>query len=265
MKLEQRLADFPSQDLGIAKPVNIRWNHQAVPYIEAHSAEDAAYCLGLVHYHLRAAQIEVALRLAQGRVAEMLGPPAVGLDHALRLLDLTGAARTCEAALSSDTRRWLERFVEGLNDGQARLRRRPREFRWLAIRPTPWSVTDVLTVGRLAGADVNWSSYLSLLRRRAEDGFNRLWQRLRIIGGTLSVPITRVARSGSNSVAVGPARTRSGAAMMANDPHLSQTLPNFWVLAGVRYPGCQMVGLMPAGLPFVGVGAVIASSDPRIT
>lgn len=255
MNLEQRLAHFPSHGLDLKHPVRVRWNAQSVPYIEAECAADAAYALGLVHRHLRAAQIEISLRVAQGRVAEMLGPPAVGLDHALRVLDLTGAAHRCEAALPDDTRSWVTDFVRGLNDGQARQPRAPREYRWLGIRPQPWTVLDVLTLGRLAGADVNWSSYLELLRQR--DGARKqwLWQRLRIIGGTLAAPLAQFARAGSNSVVIGARRSASGAPLMANDPHLGQTLPNFWLLAGLRYPERHMVGLMPAGLPFVGVGA----------
>lgn len=255
MNLEQRLAHFPKDGLKLRKPVRIRWNRFAVPYIDADSAEDAAYALGLVHYHLRSTQIEVALRLAQGRLSEMLGPFTVELDHALRLLDLEGAGRSCEQVLPADSRRWVERFALGLKDASAGLRQKPREWRWLGLRPTPWTSLDVLTLGRLAGADVNWSSYLTLLKHRQAPNFDRLWKRLRIIGGTLSLPLMSVSRSGSNSVVVGASRSASGAPLMANDPHLSQTLPSFWILAGLRYPGSQMVGLMPAGLPFVGVGA----------
>lgn len=258
--LAQRLDAFPSHDLGLTRPVRIRWNAQAVPYVEAETDADAAYALGLLHAHLRAAQLQIMKRIAQGRVAEMLGPFAVDLDHALRLLDLPGAASRCEAALPEPTRAWLQPFVRGLNDHQARVRERPPEFRWLALQAEPWTLTDVLTLGRLAGADVNWSSYLGLLAARDKPHFGELWQRLRIVGGTASAgalvrAIATFARSGSNSVAIAARRSASGAPLMANDPHLGQSLPNFWMLVGLRCPSYHMVGLMPPGLPFVGVGA----------
>lgn len=257
--LELRLADFPTTNLDVERPVHIRWNQQAVPYITADRDADAAYALGLTHAHLRLAQLHIMKRIAQGRVAEMLGPLAVNLDHALRLLDLPGVAARCAITLADDTRAWVEPFVRGLNDYQQRLRRRPPEFRWLALQAEPWTITDVLTLGRLAGADVNWSSYLGLLRSRAHPDFQSLWQRLRVAGGTALAGwsgqvAAQLVRGGSNSVVIAASRSASGAPLMANDPHLGQQLPNFWVLAGVQSPSYHMVGLMPAGLPFVGVG-----------
>ncbi|MGQ0620251.1 MAG: penicillin acylase family protein [Panacagrimonas sp.] len=260
LTLQQRLAAFPTAGLAVSQPVCIRWNEHAVPYIEAETDVDAVYALGLVQVHLRAAQLQIMKRLAQGRVSEMLGPFAVELDHALRLLDLPGAAATAEQALPASTRAWLEPFVRGLNDYQSLAQPRPREFRWLGLKLEPWTLIDVLALSRLAGADVNWGGYLPLLKVRDKPGFAEFWRRLRIVGGTLSSSLlgrglAHVARTGSNSLAIAATRSASGAPLMANDPHLSQSLPNFWLLAGLRCPSYQMVGLMPVGLPFVGVGA----------
>ena len=259
LTLQQRLAAFPTDIPDLIQPVQLRWNAHAVPYIDAQTDTDAAYVLGLVHVHLRAAQLHMMKRLAQGRVSEMLGPFTVGLDHALRLLDLPSAAARCEAHLGDHTRAWLEPFVRGLNHAQSQLKILPPEFRWLGLKLEPWTLRDVLTLGRLAGADVNWSSYLPLLSARHDRRFADFWRRLRIVGGALSNPLGRgiahVSRAGSNSVAIAATRSTNGAPLLANDPHLGQTLPNFWMLVGLRCPSYHMVGLMPPGLPFVGVGA----------
>ena len=66
--------------------------------------------------------------------------------------------------------------------------------------------------------------------------------------------LTTMSRTGSNSIAVGAAKTGTGAAIIANDPHLGISLPNLWVLAGVKSPSYNMVGLMVPGVPFVAVG-----------
>tara|TARA_R110000787_G_scaffold12074_7_gene39224 strand:+ start:5387 stop:7612 length:2226 start_codon:yes stop_codon:yes gene_type:complete len=258
--LEDRLAVFPTSGLRLQQDVQIRWNAYAIPYIQAASDDDAAYALGMCHVHLRSAQMHIMKRIAQGRVAEMLGPLAVRLDHALRLLDLNAAAARCEQALPDPTRAWLEPFVRGLNDYQSRMQKLPPEFGWLAMRPEPWTIQDVLCMGRLMGADVNWASYLALLKQRNHPRFADLWKRLRIIGGTLSGSrlarsIAHFSRSGSNSVVIAGWRTASGSPLIANDPHLGQTLPNFWLLAALQCPGYHMTGFMPPGLPFVGVGA----------
>lgn len=260
LTLEQRLAQFPAGLPGLSRPVQLRWNAHAVPYIDAANDADAACVLGAVHVHLRAAQMQILKRIAQGRVSEMVGPFAVELDHALRLLDLPAAAARCERALPADTRAWLDPFVRGLNAAQQHLKIRPREFRWLALDLEPWTLTDVLTLGRLAGSDVNWTHHLGLLAARDRPDFATLWQRLLVVGGmaghrVLSQALAQFTRAGSNSVAIAASRSASGAPLMANDPHLGQHLPNFWMLIGLRCPSYRMVGLMPPGLPFVGVGA----------
>jgi penicillin amidase len=63
-----------------------------------------------------------------------------------------------------------------------------------------------------------------------------------------------LSRSGSNSLAIAPGRTRTGAAILANDPHLGINLPNTWLLAGVKSPSYHAVGLMVPGLPLFAIG-----------
>jgi len=63
-----------------------------------------------------------------------------------------------------------------------------------------------------------------------------------------------VIRSGSNSFAVAGARSRSGGALIASDPHLSITLPNSWLLTGVKSPSHHAVGMMIPGIPFIALG-----------
>ena len=79
---EARLATLPRQAPGLAQPVTIRWNRHLVPWIEAESDTDLAYALGLVHGHLRGAQIEIMRLVARGRLAEIAGPIATDIDHA---------------------------------------------------------------------------------------------------------------------------------------------------------------------------------------
>ncbi|WP_237217799.1 penicillin acylase family protein, partial [Falsiroseomonas oryziterrae] len=62
------------------------------------------------------------------------------------------------------------------------------------------------------------------------------------------------SRSGSNTVAVNAARSATGGAMIASDPHLGLNLPNLWLAVGMRSPGFEAVGLMVPGLPILGVG-----------
>lgn len=260
ISLDERLKAFPTRGLRLERPVDLRWNAYAVPWITAATDRDLAYTLGLVHAHLRGGQMQVLKRIAQGRVSEMAGPLTVDLDHGLRIIGFERAAASAEAAPAPETRAWLEAFAEGLNDYQRLNPEEPPEFAWLGLDYEPWTVRDVLTIGRLAGTDVNWLTYLAALPERGQPDFARRWRQVLSAGG--SIPATAlgeltasVSRSGSNSVAIAASHSQSGAPLIANDPHLGQTLPNFWLLAGMRSPSYAMVGLMPPGLPFVGVGA----------
>ena len=63
-----------------------------------------------------------------------------------------------------------------------------------------------------------------------------------------------VGGGGSNNWALAGSRTASGRPQVANDPHLSPTLPCFWYLAHVRCPEWDVAGASVPGAPAVAVG-----------
>lgn len=269
--VEQRLAALPLAPAadGPARPVTIRWNDHLVPWIEAETDEDLAYALGLVHGHLRGAQVALLRMIARGRLSEIAGPLATDIDHALRILDFGRAAPAVERAWPEETRRFVARFVAGLNratmgDGT----RPPPEFALLGLAPEPFTAADILAIGRLAGTDISWLTWFSLLPERGRPGFARTWRRVLEAGASLTPPeeegnarraalgalLQGTARAGSNTVAVAPARSATGAALLASDPHLGLSLPNLWLVAGMRSPSFHLVGMMVPGLPIIGLG-----------
>jgi len=265
--VEQRLAAMPTGYLPLRKRVSIYWDDHQIPFIEAADDDDAAFALGLVHAHLRLGQMAVYRRIAQGRLAEMVGPVATDIDHGIRILDYGRAAGAIEASLPPATHRWLERFVEGINHYQARVRELPYEYAVLGLEPEPWTPRDILTFGRLAATDVTWLVWFNLLKLRERADWPRLWARLvengndttpslETAGGSTAFAslLAGVTRSGSNSIAVSGWRSRSGAAMIASDPHLGINLPNTWLIVGVKSPSYHVVGLMTPGLPVFAIG-----------
>ena len=271
VSVEDRLAAFPTDGLDLAAPVTIHWDAHQIPFVEAASDGDLAYALGLVHAHLRLGQMETLRRVSQGRIAEVAGPLAVDIDHALRILDLGKAVPATLAAMPADSRLWLDRFVDGVNAYAGRAAatgRLPHEFRVYGIEPEPWTAADVLTLGRLASVDVSWIAWFGLLEARGRPGFPELWAKLQKAGvesmpsfasagagaGALAEILGGTGKAGSNSVAVSAGRSATGGALMANDPHLGVNLPNLWLIAGMKSPGIHAVGLMIPGVPFVALG-----------
>ena len=263
----RRLKAFPTRGLPVEGRVTVHWNDRQIPFVEADSDGDAAFALGLVHAHLRLGQMATARMIARGRVSEAIGPAGVDIDRGLRALSLARAAPEIERTMDEATLLWVRRFVDGINryqDGAAGL---PHDFAVLGLKPEPWTVADVLAIGRLAGTDVNWLVWAGLLPLRARPDWPELWARLTkeetaaapvFGGGDRTAAVQRwlggLSRSGSNSLAVAGRRSATGGALMANDPHLGILVPGVWLIAGVKSPSCHAVGLMGPGLPVFAIG-----------
>ena len=263
----ERLAAFPVSGLPLERPVTIRWNAYQVPWIEAETDRDLAFAMGLVHAHLRLGQIALAKRVTEGRLSEMAGPFMVpGFDKALRALDVRRAGPAIVAAMPQETRDYLQAFVDGLNHYQATASDLPPEYALLGMRREPFVIEDIVAIGRVAGIDINWFTMIGLMRLRDDPQYDAIWERTLAAGAgpTVSFDAARAdaffnllsgaIRSGSNSFAVAPSRSASGAAMIASDPHLGVTLPNLWVMAGMRSPSFNGVGMMIPGTPFLAFG-----------
>lgn len=269
--LKDRLEQLKSLSLNFEAGTTIRFNDFFVPYIESSTDRGGAYALGCITEFQRGPQLQFLKRLAQGRLSEMGGSGFVDMDHLIRLLDFGRAAPEIWAAMPQPSKDWVEGFVAGLNCVQAQ-RGRGVDEKFLGIQPEPYTPLDILLFGRLAGADVNWPIYFSLIEHRLSGDFVQWWNRLRRVGAGVSTSfetpnspkasvaqqigdfLTSIARSGSNSIVLHGTRTQSGHPLMVNDPHLGQHLPNVWMMVGLRTPSYQCVGLMFPGVPILGLG-----------
>ncbi len=174
--IEQRLGMLPCSGLPIERPVTVIWDRHQVPFIEAETDADLAVALGVVHAHLRLGQLELMRRVAYGRVAELIGSSGVAIDLLLRALDFARAVPAILTEMPVATRAWLEAFVRGLNHHIVHVRPLPVEFDLFDLRPEPWTPGDILALGRLVSADVNWIPWFQLLKFRNDADWPRLWR-----------------------------------------------------------------------------------------
>ncbi|WP_428395011.1 penicillin acylase family protein [Lichenicoccus sp.] len=249
LSTEARLANIPVRGVPSHAPVHIRWDRHQIPSIEAESLHDLAVGLGVVHAHLRLAQLEAMRRLATARVAEAIGPAGIELDRAILLMDLTRAVPEIEARLPPATRLWGRGFVAGINHIITQAPSLPHEFQLLRLRPTPWTLRDLLAVSRLAATDMSWLVFARLLRARTRldpASWRALWPMLQA-GDNIPSP-------GSNSAAVAASASATGAGLIASDPHLSVAQPPLWLIAALHAPGLDAVGLMIPGIPAIALG-----------
>jgi penicillin G amidase len=260
MDVAERLATLPIAGLPLLRPVVVHWSAQHVPFIEADTDHDLAVTLGTLHVHLRWAQMEIMRYLAQGRVAELVGPLGLRLDRLLRTLDLTRAVPQIVTSLPEATCDWLNAFVLGVNHAVQRLPRVPPEFRLLGLGRRQWTLHDIVTIGRLAAFDVTWIAWSRLSKSRGRLPLDEAWRRLTRADATdperrqPEEVLQGFARPGSNAWAIAPTRSRSRAPCIAGDPHLPPLLPNLFLIAGYRSPSYHAVGFMTPGIPAVLIG-----------
>lgn len=260
-----RLATLPQRAAGLSEAITIRWNDQHVPFVEAAGERDAAIGLGMVHGHLRLAQMELMRRAAYGRIAEIAGRPAVELDRLLRLIDFPRASAGSLALMPAETRAWADGFAEGISavaaSGPA-----PPEFDILGISPSRWTAQDLFAVSRLCSADYAWKVWRTLNKLRYEPDWAHMWADLVGVSAVADedIPIgadnldealsTAFTRSGSNAWAVSGSRTRSGRPILACDPHHLVLTPGLWLIAGFRTPQVSVWGFMIPALPIFAPG-----------
>ncbi|MEX2647954.1 MAG: penicillin acylase family protein [Alphaproteobacteria bacterium] len=255
VSLAERLANLPLRGAPVVSPVTVRWNDNQIPWLEAERDADLAVGLGVVHAHLRLAQMEVLRHIAHGRTAELVGGIALPLDRSLRVLDLARAVPSILDAMPTATRAWLDGFVAGINHVVDKARLMPPEFPLLGLDRAPWHATDVLAIGRLASWDVSWLAMVAGLRLAGHPDFAALWRAMGDAGRAAD-PLDAVLGAtghGSNAFAVAGTRA-AGNAFLASDPHLGLHVPGLWIVAGMTSPGHNAVGLMLPALPFVAIG-----------
>lgn len=275
VSIDDRIGALETTNLNLDAPVEVRWNSHMVPWITAKTDRDAAFALGYVHAHLRLGQMEITRRLAAGRIAEIAGPLAADIDETIRLIGYYRGAVEAYDRLPPDTRVWINRFAEGLNAYVGRIDELPHEYKLFAFEPEPWTPQDIMAFGRLAGSDVNWLTSIGMLALTSRPDWPEIWQEamsfnggaIRSVAGAedgdtdavrklvaLLDMIGTHARTGSNAWAVNGERSASGKPILATDPHLGISAPNIWLLAGLKSPGMEVVGMMPAGMPIFGLG-----------
>jgi penicillin amidase len=125
-----------------------------VPHIQAESEPDAYFALGYCMAQERLFQMEVLRRLAQGRLAELLGPidPVIQADRIMRAFRLRAKAEEfvamAENRLSPELNTTMNAFIDGVNqflkDGPL-----PWEFSALLIPTEPFTKADCLAVAAI--------------------------------------------------------------------------------------------------------------------
>ncbi len=264
-----------------------------VPHLWAEDELDLARALGYVHAQDRLWQMEFFRRVADGRLAEILGAGLVETDRFLRTLGMGRAAAENLRVLDAPELARLEAYAEGVNawigEHPGAL---PPEFVALRFEPEPWEPRHTLAIAKIMSWDLaDWQLGLDLQGavdrlgpERAADlfptyppgaptilGAGAEWEGTG--DGTAaapvrpgSVPLPRIpplaarmlesvsASRASNAWVIGGDLTRSGKPILANDPHLALRAPSLWYLAALHGGETEVAGVTIPGTPAVVLG-----------
>lgn len=133
--------------------VTVTRDQWGIPHIRASRDEDAVFALGFVHWQDRAWQMDFQRRVAQGRLAEIVGKAALPQDKFLRTWGFQRAAQSALNALSPESRKLIAAYTAGVNAAMAQ-RKTALEFQILRYTPEPWTDVDSVSWSKLMAFDL---------------------------------------------------------------------------------------------------------------
>jgi penicillin G amidase len=266
---------------GLRAPATVRRDEKGMAYIQARTLDDAMLTLGYVTAQDRLFQMTLTRLFAQGRISELAGEKGRAVDIRHRTLGLHRRAIEHARMLEPETRRWFQRYVDGVNayirSGEDFF---PLEFKLAGISPESWSVADCLSIlyymSWSTSANLKTEIVAQMLIERlgeqkareifplnvnpddasslklAADG--RISENLAVgCDGRLAGFLEGAAYElGSNNWVTGPDLSSGGKPVVCNDPHLdARILPGPWYPAGLFTPENRIVGVHIPGLPLM--------------
>ncbi|MFO7919469.1 MAG: penicillin acylase family protein [Nioella sp.] len=287
---------------GLGERVDIVRSNAAVPHIYGENDADVFYGLGFAHAQDRLWQMLMLRRTAQGRLSELFGERTLHLDELMRRLDLYGHARRSVGAQDAETLEMLEAYAAGVNAwlelvAEEALGRGAPELLLFSPRIAPWRPADSIAAVNMMAMQLAGHHETEVLRARASLALNDPARLADILPDPPGDPVAalpdyaamfpnlpRYAQGeteprdplfpnpgpglsgASNAWAAAPARSTTGAALLANDPHLGLTAPTIWYLARLELATGGVIGGTIPGMPGVltgrntGIGWGITSS-----
>jgi len=288
-KLPENL-DIP----GLKQPVTIVFDSILIPHIFAQSDEDLYLAQGYVTATHRLWQMEFQTHAAAGRISELIGAgkdnAVLNYDRGQRRLGMVFAAENAFKRMDGDpvAKMVAFKYAEGINMYIQSLSYKdlPLEYKLMDYAPEEWtplksalllrSMAQTLNIG---DKDMQMTNALALFGKEMVD---LLYPDVEPVGDPIvdrtdrwdfepvktedtppALPAELIAISGlttpdptigSNNWAVSGSRTKTGAPILCNDPHLNITLPSIWYAIQLHSPSVNVMGVSLPGAPGVIIG-----------
>lgn len=261
----------------LEQDVTVTRDEKGVPHIFAETDADLYRAQGYVQAQDRLFQMDLARRQASGRLSEVIGEATVDTDKHFRTFSLRDAAEKSLEAYDTESKQVLEWFAEGVNAFIAQAKADNKlsyEFTLLGYEPEDWAVVDSLTIGKYMAYDLggNWDKLAFrhwALQNFSKDKAKELFitypeNASSIIEANIEKPVAVAGQfdadllpnefNGSNNWVVSGDKTKSGAPLLADDPHLGLGTPSIWYQMHLQSPEQNVSGVIFAGIPGIILG-----------
>lgn len=260
---------------GLNKPVTVERNRFAVPTITAENDDDLYFAWGYVNAQDRIFQMEFTRRVAQGRLSEFAGESTISKDYFLKAVGFYERAKSEFRKMTSETRRFLTRYVDGINhylDTEGT----PLYMKLLGIEREQWQPADAFSVAMM----LNWSLAYNMQHEllyygiQKKLGKERAAELLNLVPpDTPTIIDDKVGNyldeeafgafldsfddllgcfSASNNWTIAPEKTVYKGAILSTDMQVHNSkLPNDFYLVHVKTPDYEAAGAQVVGLPFI--------------
>ena len=273
---------------------SVYFDERLVPHIFAEQESDVYFVQGYIHAKFRLWQMELQTFAAGGRVSEIIGEKGLEHDREFRRLGMVYAAEIAEQEVNKDPeiKAECDAYTAGVNAYISSLTEStlPVEYKLIGYKPELWTNLKTSLFLKYMSYDLaahendfemtNAKSFFSA------DDFTKLFPAIQdsldpiIPKGTpfAAQKIFPVApanadsvyfnkkdmavteehkpdkNNGSNNWAVSGSKTKSGAPILCNDPHLGLNLPSLWFEMQLSTPTFNAYGASFPGAPSVIIG-----------
>lgn len=151
---------------GLKEPVTVRRDARSIPFIEAKNDADLYFVQGWVTASDRLWQMDLLRRVARGQTAEIFGVAALEQDKRWRRFGFGEVANESVSQLTPELRDALNSYARGVNAYIATLDEKslPVEFRILQYKPSQWTPTDTIVIGKILADALSTTWQNDLLR-----------------------------------------------------------------------------------------------------
>ncbi len=275
---------------GMKSEVSVVYDSLLIPHLFAAHDDDLYRVMGYVTAQHRLWQMEFQTHAAAGRISEIIGEKALDFDRNQRRLGMVYAAQNSTKAHSEDSiiNRINNQYIEGVNAYIQSLSYEdyPIEYKLLDYQPELWTelkmglllknmsktlnigeddfqMTNALNLFGKEMVDILYPDYEGVADPIVDNPGGWKFQPITLDTIPLALPdqlvniepTTKVVKGvGSNNWAVSGIKTATGSPILANDPHLSLSMPSIWFAAHMKSPNVNVMGVTFTGSPVIILG-----------